>query len=266
MKTFCLLLLSVSMPVFVVTTSYARDPSSKAGQAVWATALERFDLNQNNTIEVEELAVRLQQFAQQTDADHDGNISPQELHNAARQLRQIAGDRLRIAAQQARSGKISVADLERSVHQVLQKADADHNGELTREEARRAVHAAVEGARERVAEHHKQHAEALAAAIAQRQAEIGAALTAVAERIENAHPEKPIVAAAIRALDSNGDNQVQRKELQARAEQLFSVADADHDGALSDQELQKATAEAARVVRQRLEDQFAKMIQNATAR
>lgn len=132
--------------------------------ANWAMVLEQLDTNKNQCTEVVELSARLQQLAQQADANHDGTISPEELRNAGQQILHIARDQMNkayVARRQARR-TVTIAKVEQQIHQALVWADADHNGELTRPEIRHAVHLAAAEMYKRAHEHWKaRHAKLL---------------------------------------------------------------------------------------------------------
>lgn len=260
------LLCTVSLTLLAAPVATAADPARHDLSSAWKVVVERLDLNQNQSIEVEELAVRLQQLAQQVDTDRDGRISRAELQQAAEQVRQVAGDRLRAAAREGRSRNVSIAELEQGVHHALSRVDTDQNGDLTGAEAEQALHAAADAAQRHIAAHLEQHHAKVASTIAKCRAEGERALAAVSEQIETARPEELVADVAISKLDSNGDQLLQAEELQARGEQLFRLADANHDGALTEAELQQATVAAANFIRQRAEERIEKALKRLAAK
>ena len=266
MKLRHLLLPSICVLSLGTLSAFADEPSGKVLHAAWEEVLGRVDLNKNGNIEVEEFAARLQQLAQQTDGDHNGKISPDELRQAAIQVRHTVGERVRTAARELESRKVSIAALEQGVHEALAQSDTDHNGELTGGEVRRALRRAAESASQHIAARCEQHRATIESAIHQRRTEHRQALHAVVEQIENIRPEDVAVHAAIQQLDANQDQLLQRAELQDRSQLIFSLADANHDGALTDDEIKQAAEAAAKRVRERIEQRLASLFKQIAGR
>lgn len=260
-----LLLWTVSLSLLGSPVAWGADPASDQLSTAWKAIVERIDLNQNQSIEVEELAVRLQQLAQQADADHDGQLSPAELQQAARQVRQVTGERLRAAVRERPSPSVSIAEVEQGVHRALSRVDADQNGRVSVAEAEQQLRAVAESAQRRLAGLEQHHAK-IEAAVTKLRTESQQAMAAVSKQIETTRPEEIVAGVVIGKLDANGDQLLQAEELQARGEQLFRLADGNQDGAISDEELQQAAVSAANFVRQRAEERIEKALKRLAAK
>jgi hypothetical protein len=132
-----------SLPVLALVPTLCAPASAEganpATARVYERLLARFDANLDGRLQVSELPPALQQRLASADSDHDGSLTPDELHafgvswRAARFARQDKnGD-----------GKLVPSEVGAARWEWLKVADADHDGAATLDEIERAIAAGV---------------------------------------------------------------------------------------------------------------------------
>jgi Ca2+-binding EF-hand superfamily protein len=131
---------------YAIETAKASKPANSSNGNLLATVASSFDTNGDKQLQATELRnavqIAVETAFQQTDANHDGQVSPAELNAAmASTGRQIA----QMSFQQAdldHNGQISEAELEKAVIEPTRVAfkilDLNHDGQISPEEARTA--------------------------------------------------------------------------------------------------------------------------------
>lgn len=175
-----------------------------------AQMVEHFDANHDGALQLTELPPRMQQHMAAADTDHDGTLSPAEL-TAFRQAR----EQERFARLDANGdGAITADEAGAERWAFLSRADADHDGRLTRAELDRArASGAMRGAH-------------------------GFRGGPGAMHGGGFDPARMIA-----RFDANHDGALQLTELPPRMQQRLGAADANHDGALSADEISAAFAQ-----------------------
>ncbi len=171
---------------------------------------ERLDQNKDGKISKDELSAigeRGQRFAQ-ADADKDGDITREELQAALTRIREQAGQRfnpeqLFARLDQNKDGKLQKDELPGPLAERLAQADADKDGEITKEE----FNAAAENLRGRFGQGERR---------------------------------APSVDETFTQFDKNNDGKLTKEELPERAANFLLRADRDDDGAVTKDELRTA--------------------------
>jgi Ca2+-binding EF-hand superfamily protein len=192
-------------------TASSSDSHSVAGEVAAnadgrrARFVERFDTNGNGSIELSELPARMQTHLSAADTNHDGTLSPDEM-SAFRQSQRDA----RFARMDTNhDGSISSEEAGERAWTFIGRADADHNGVVTRDELTQAHQSgALRGA------HQWHHG------MMNRGSFDGASI--------------------IQRFDHDANGTLEISELPPRMQSHFASADADHDGKLSAAEINTA--------------------------
>jgi Ca2+-binding EF-hand superfamily protein len=101
----------------------------------YARLLQRFDSNRDGLLQTTELPAPLDRRLGAADSDHDGVITPEELHRYGVQRRAARFAR----ADKNADGKLDPSEVGADRWDYLKVADADGNGTLTLDEIERAV-------------------------------------------------------------------------------------------------------------------------------
>jgi Ca2+-binding EF-hand superfamily protein len=133
--------LLVSLPILAAAGTAARRASAEDAGPTPATArayarlLDRFDANHDGLVQTSELPVSLQPRLGAADVDHDGVISPDELHRygVARRAARFA------RADRNGDGQLDPAEVGAIRWEYLKIADTDADGRLTLDEIEGAV-------------------------------------------------------------------------------------------------------------------------------
>jgi Ca2+-binding EF-hand superfamily protein len=136
--------LLVALPVLCV--SVARSSDARAGDGptaatarVYQRLLDHFDANHDGRLQTSELPPALRERLGQADTDHDGVITPQELHTFGVQRRAARFAK----ADKNGDGKLEPSEVGAARWDHLKVADADGDGKVTLDEIERAIESGV---------------------------------------------------------------------------------------------------------------------------
>jgi Ca2+-binding EF-hand superfamily protein len=175
--------------------------------------LERLDKNNDGRVELRELPDRARERWAQADTDGDGILSRAEIQGAMDRRMQERFAR----ADADGDGKLTAAEAGPRMWQHMAVADADADGAVTLEELRSAVQSGkLQSPRGRHGKWGKRGQGGKAG--------------------QGGHPG----GRKFERFDSNGDGRLQQSEVPEFVWQHLSVADADHDGAVTRDEVQAA--------------------------
>ena len=176
-----------------------------------ARFLRRFDQNGNGALEIAELPERMQSRLGAADTNHDGTLAPEEM-SAFREARK-AEHFARMDANH--DGAITADEAGAQRWTFLARADGDHDGRVTRPEMDQAHAAGM-----------LHHGRGFG-----RHGGMGMGMMGMRER------RAPDPAHLVQRFDQNGNGTLEVSELPERMAEHLGAADADHNGALSVDEL-----------------------------
>jgi len=85
----------------------AEDCLDQVRNVAWSNFRQHWDINQNQQVEIEELAVRLQRFAYEVDRDNNHVIGPDEFWRSVESTQRTAVAEVRSAMRQQRPEKVA---------------------------------------------------------------------------------------------------------------------------------------------------------------
>jgi Ca2+-binding EF-hand superfamily protein len=196
----------------------ASDPASKQGDEMVKTYMA-FDKNGDGKLQREEVPERMQGLFERGDANHDGVLTAEEIHDlAAADYRKKNGQPEQDAAWLRRTAMVSMR-----LMPVLAVLDANHDGELSSAEI-----------------------DAAPAALATLDTNHDGRLTEDEVRPD---PVTSLAARAFLAFDTDGDFRISLEEMQAPAaaglREVFASADRNHDGYVTVAELKAEITQRA---------------------
>jgi Ca2+-binding EF-hand superfamily protein len=132
--------LIVALSVLCVSTTRSSDARADDGPTaatarVYQRLLDHFDANHDGRLQTSELPASLRERLGQADTDHDGVITPQELHTFGVQRRAARFAK----ADKNGDGKLEPSEVGPARWAHLKVADADGDGKVTLDEIERAI-------------------------------------------------------------------------------------------------------------------------------
>jgi len=132
--------LIVSLPVLCVSATRSSDVRADDGPTaatvrVYQRLLDHFDANHDGRLQTSELPAALRERLGPADTDHDGVITPQELHTFGVQRRAARFAK----ADKNGDGKLEPSEVGTARWDHLKVADADGDGKVTLDEIERAI-------------------------------------------------------------------------------------------------------------------------------
>ena len=133
MTRFALALAAFGTMAILPATAFAMEPYLPKTPK----AFSKTDVDANGKITSAELTPKADQRFDRYDADRNGEVTPAEIDAALQKAMERRRDRIMAILDVNKDGKVSRAELEGSVEKLLAAADADHDGGVTLEEARK---------------------------------------------------------------------------------------------------------------------------------